>query len=28
LQLLHQFVVGHGVFKIHAVALNDNPTFW
>ena len=26
-QLLHQFVVGHDVFKIHAGASNGNPTF-
>jgi hypothetical protein len=26
-QLLHKFVVGHGVFKIHAFAPNGNPTF-
>jgi hypothetical protein len=27
LQLLHQFVVGHDVFKIHAGAPKGNPTF-
>jgi len=27
LQLLHQFVVGHDVFKIHAGAQKGNPTF-